>query len=409
MKPHSTKFLTARKALVLLSVAALFLLTAHTRLSAGKFRQRSPAAANYESRPANAAFTVLWHAGNFRYLDATTDDLLTFVGGLQHPNSGGYGKLSSTRKTNFNAFLDALFIAIDDSLADGSTGDWCGVKTKAATAGYAVRRFYDTDSGRWFVYAYDTTAYGQAYFFINPFAKRNIVIEVPHEPYDANTQIQGARLFKALAARALIINKEHRCSDPDATGCNVGSTSACSGYIRESDVAHQPDNSFHLLHVRYNDMDSVTKFVQLHGFEGAHSEVAVIGDSTTNDYNLSSVSVTFANNLDGYVPTPSAVDSCQQYSGDPDPSYCGEANVQGRYTNNPSGNACSTFTSSYSGRFLHIEQAATLRDDDNSDGWYWGDIRDALLDTWPACNMNNGATDCTLGSSQTQYSTLTCP
>ncbi|HYO57527.1 hypothetical protein [Archangium sp.] len=23
--------------------------------------------------------------------------------------------------------------------------------------------------------------------------------------------------------------------------------------------------------------------------------------------------------------------------------------------------------------------------------------RDALRDTWPSCNMNNGATDCTLG------------
>jgi hypothetical protein len=40
--------------------------------------------------------------------------------------------------------------------------------------------------------------------------------------------------------------------------------------------------------------------------------------------------------------------------------------------------------------------------DSNSDGWYWGDIRDALLGTWPGCNMNNGATDCTLGPVQTQ-------
>src|SRR5215207_3538065 len=101
--------------------------------------------------------TVFWHAGNFRYLPAVSGDLLTFVQGLSHPNSGGYGKLSTTRKTNFNAFLDALFAAIDASLADGSTGDWCGVQTSAAAAGYAVRRFYDTATGRWFVYGYDTT------------------------------------------------------------------------------------------------------------------------------------------------------------------------------------------------------------------------------------------------------------
>jgi hypothetical protein len=57
--------------------------------------------------------------------------------------------------------------------------------------------------------------------------------------------------------------------------------------------------------------------------------------------------------------------------------------------------------------FLY-SQALTLRDDDNSDGWFWGDVRDALLAAWPECNMNNGATDCTLGSSQTQYRELIC-
>jgi hypothetical protein len=93
-------------------------------------------ASSRSTAPAYAAplqGTVFWHAGNFRYLDAITGDLLTFVQGLQHPNNGGYGKLSTTRKGNFNTFLDALFIAIDNSLADGSTGDWCDVKTKAAT------------------------------------------------------------------------------------------------------------------------------------------------------------------------------------------------------------------------------------------------------------------------------------
>ena len=100
--------------------------------------------------PAHAAplqSTTFWHAGNFRYLDSMTGDLLTFVQGLQHPNNGGYGKLSTTRKGNFNTFLDTLFTAIDDSLADGWTGNWCDVKTKATTAGYAVYRFYDTTTG----------------------------------------------------------------------------------------------------------------------------------------------------------------------------------------------------------------------------------------------------------------------
>jgi hypothetical protein len=88
---------------------------------------------------------------------------------------------------------------------------------------------------------------------------------------------------------------------------------------------------------------------------------------------------------------------------------CGETNVQGRRTNAPAANACTTGTSTMSGRFLHIEQHASLRDDDDGDGYFWGDVRDALEDTWPVCDMNNGATDCTLGPVQTQHGALSCP
>lgn len=354
--------------------------------------------------------TVFWHAGNFRYLDSMTDDLLTFVQALPHPNSGGYGKLSTTRKGNFNTFLDVLFTAIDNSLADGSTGDWCDVKTKAATAGYAVYRFYDTATGRWFVYGQDTTSFGQSYFFINPFAKRNIVIEVPHEGYETNTGAEGVRLFRALAARALLINKEHRCSDPDTSACATNeSTNACSdGRIRESDVAHHTANTFYLLHKRYTDMDSVTKFVQLHGMGGSGSDMAEVGDGTNRDLNIGSASVAFANSLDSFVPTPTAVDSCQEYSGDPPSALCAETNVEGRYTNGLDASDCPTASAADGTRFIAVEQALTLRDNDDGDGWYWGDVRDALIATWPDCNMNNGASDCTLGPQQTQYSGLSC-
>jgi hypothetical protein len=405
MTRGAATLVTSTKVLPILLSVSLFLLTACTPLFLCNARSRRSGACNHEVQPAS---TVFWHAGNFRALEDMSGDLVTFVQGLEHPNSGGYGKLSSTRTAHFNVFLDALFTAIEASLADGSTGDWCGVKTKARAADYAIARFYDTDSGRWFVYAYDTTPFGQGYFFINPFAKRNLIIEVPHEDFESGTKTQGARLFKALAARALVINKEHRCSDPDSSACS-GETGVCGGRFRESDVAHHTANTFHLLHMRYTDMDPVTKFVQLHGFDASSRNMAEIGDGTTNDEAPDSVSVFFANHLGAYVPTPAAVHSCQQAVGDPPSGLCGASNVQARYTNNPGGDACLTFTSTYSARFLHLEQGKALRDDDPRDGWDWGDIRDALLDTWPDCNMNNGATDCSLGPQQTQYATLTCP
>jgi hypothetical protein len=408
MKRGPVRLVTSNKVWPILLSVSLVLPIACTPLSRSHVRGRRSVVVNHEVQPVSPVF---WHAGPFRELEDMSGDLVTFVQGLEHPNSGGYGKLSSTRQANFNLFLDALFTAIEASLADGSTGDWCGVKTQASAAGYAIARFYDTDSGRWFVYAYDTTPFGQAYVFINPFAKRNLVIEVPHEGFESGTKTQGARLFKALAARALLINNEHRCSDPDPSPCS-GATDVCGGRnhpFRESDVAHHTANTFHLLHMRYTEMDQVTKFVQLHGFDASPGDMAEIGDGTTRDEASDSVSVLFANHLDKYVPTPKAVDSCQQYVGDPPSGLCGSSNVQARYTNNPDGDACMTFTSTYSARFLHLEQGEPLRDDDESDGWDWGDIRDALLDTWPDCNMNNGATDCSLGPQQTQYSTLTCP
>lgn len=61
-----------------------------------------------------------------------------------------------------------------------------------------------------------------------------------------------------------------------------------------------------------------------------------------------------------------------------------------------------------SGRFLHIEQGAMLRDDDPSDGWWWGQVRDALRDTWPACDLDGGGTVCNLGSIQTDYAGCAC-
>jgi hypothetical protein len=63
---------------------------------------------NHAVQPAR---TVLWYVGNFRALEVMSGDLVTFVQGLEHPKSGGYGKRSSTRQAHFTPFLDVLFTA----------------------------------------------------------------------------------------------------------------------------------------------------------------------------------------------------------------------------------------------------------------------------------------------------------
>ncbi|HVG37776.1 MAG TPA: hypothetical protein VM870_00730, partial [Pyrinomonadaceae bacterium] len=117
MSQHPATRLSRKVVPTLVAMAALLLLSANTRPSSGEPRGGGTAAAGYEPP---AVRTVLWHAGNFRYLSAMTNNLLTYTSNLQHPTAGGYGKLSSTRKANFNLLLDSLFTAIDNSLVDGA-------------------------------------------------------------------------------------------------------------------------------------------------------------------------------------------------------------------------------------------------------------------------------------------------
>jgi len=350
---------------------------------------------------------VYWHAGTFRTLPALHGELIAFVDALPHPNSGGYGRVSTARAQRFRSFLDAMFEAIDLGLRDGNLPDWCAVQAAADDAGYELRRFRDETTGRWLLYGSDRTAYGQAYFFVNPRAKRNLVVETPHEPYDTDTAVQGTRIFLELAARALVINKEHRCSDSEEAACDHGTTSSCGGVYRQSDVAHNTDNTFHLLHVWLSDHDASTKFVQLHGFKGGADDRVEVGDGTYTDVDADSVSVAFARHLRKHVPSAGAVHACQE-SGSTPAARCGNTNVQGRYTNGRSGDECTDGARYSSNRFLHIEQASTVRDADRSDGWWWGCVRDGLRDTWPACDLGTGSGDCDLGGRQTDYDDCVC-
>jgi hypothetical protein len=346
---------------------------------------------------------VAWFEGTFRYLPAKEADLVDFVGALDHPNQGGYGKASSTRAARFETMLGALFEAVELALVDGTLPDWCGVSALALDAGYVLHRFRDAATGRWFLYGADTTAYGQAYFFVNPDARRNVVVESPHDPYDWATGKMGARVFLGLGARAFLLNKEHRCSDPDATPCD-GITSACDGTYRESDVAHHTANTFHLLHRHLSDQDPSARFVQLHGFQGSSTDMVEVGDGSSSKNDPASVALAFASALRNYVPDPAAVFACQDSDNQPPSKLCGGTNVQGRATNAPSAEECTTGTTQSSGRFLHIEHAKGLREDAPSGGWFWTQVRDALHDTWPDCK---DAT-CEIGPSQPNPVGCTC-
>jgi hypothetical protein len=277
----------------------------------------------------------------------------------------------------------------------------------AGAAEYEVQRFFDTPTQRWFVFAQDTTSDGQAYVVVNPEAKRDLVLEVPHHPHDSATAQQGARLLRVLAARALVLNKEHRCSDPDPTEC-PGTTTVCGGAYRESDVAHEPHNAFHVLHRWWSDRDPGTRFVQLHGFAAPEGDQAEVGDGTNNDFDTDSIATAFAEALASHGPEPAAIHACQGAKGPTPQNMCGANNLQGRYTNETGIDECFESTTMSSGRFVHIEQSTSLRDDDESDGWSWADVAAAITDVWPTCTLGRAPEDCDLGPAQPEHPACMC-
>lgn len=348
------------------------------------------------------AATPDWEDGPFRYLPSMEADLVAYVDELAYPNDGAYVVLDEPRRASVDAFWQALAEAAQMP----GDSDWCGVLDLAEAAGYELFRFRDTVTQRWLLHARDATADGQAYLFVNPAARRDLVIEAPHHPFDANTAGQGAFLFRSLAARALLLNKAHRCSSQTATACD-GTTTACDGFYRASDVAHATDNVFDLAHRWFTD-HTTANFAQLHGFGAEAGDMAEIGDGTNNDEDPGSVAVTFAEHLSTHVPEPASVHACPGDAGSPPSALCGTTNVQGRYTNEPRDDACTDAASSHSGRFLHIEQALTLRDDDDDDGWSRHDVEAALAQTWPDCTLSNDPRDCDLGPPQPATPDCTC-
>jgi hypothetical protein len=322
---------------------------------------------------------VYWHKDAFTYLPAYVPvdkpqiALATLVRDLPHPND--YTPLSEDRRKKLVQLVDAIFVAITNSKADQTSGDWCGVNALADAAGYTVHRFYDAANGRWLVFGQDRTHWGgQAYFVINPMGKRDLVIEVPHAGTETGTAEQGAAMFMSLAAKVLLINKAPRCGSPYHAECqrtrlgSLAKTNECGdAYYRQSDASHNQSSAFQEFHSLYNRKYPTTKFVQLHGMGSSRLVDASDG---SREVNAASISAKFETALRDRLPAeqdPLLVNSCQlRTTHNDNPLLCGTFNMQGRETNR-SGAAGEDICLDYSaspganGRFLHLEQADIVR------------------------------------------------
>ena len=215
---------------------------------------------------------------------------------------------------------------------------------------------------------------GGGTFIINTNSTSKLILEVPHPTFDANTMDEGAFLLQELEARALFIAGTHRCANAEESSCS-GTTDACGaeGAHRVSDVAHAIDNYFHAAHIATSDDTANSIFISLHGYAQGNDEPTVI---VSNGTKVNVGAFAFINQLaaafDSLFSGSDYANSCN-LNGNPDFDLCGTTNVQGRYTNG-SDNECTAAPIGYNGRFIHMEQSASLRDDITG----WQIVADAL-------------------------------
>jgi hypothetical protein len=278
-----------------------------------------------------------------------------------------YTALTAARVTQVGAMFDAIDTAITAMLEGDLSVNWCAAVDTAGTAGYLLGRYYDTVSSRWFIVGEDGAGTGQAAFIINPEPRRDLIVEAPHV-YNMNTRLEGrtdtegVRILQQTLGRALLINGADRCQGKDG-GCggsfssdNVCPPSRDGDPYRESDVGHNTDNAFHVLHQKFNDVSARTRFVQLHGNGDARLPRGGLsvsdGRTTPHAASLATLFVTHIQTLPTGVLAASAVNDCATEAN----ILCGYRNVQGRYTNDATA-LCNGGTMTQGGtRFLHLEQ-----------------------------------------------------
>jgi hypothetical protein len=316
--------------------------------------------------PQSALPPLPWELGTFSHLPLRgTGDLTTYVDQFAHPES--YTGLTATSAAQVEAMFDTIDTASTAMLGGDLSADWCAAVEAAGTAGYRLGRYYDTVSSRWFLVGEDGTGAGQAYFIINPEPRRDLIVEAPHvyatnAKLEGRTDTEGVLILRQTLGRALLINGADRCQGVDG-GCGgtFSSNTVCDAFddgdpYRQSDVGHNTDNAFHVLHKAFNDVSASTRFVQLHGNRDTRlpSGGLSVSDGRTTA-NASSLATLFVTNIQA-LPTgalaASAVNDCATEAN----ILCGYRNVQGRYTNNAAA-SCNGGSMPQGGtRFLHLEQ-----------------------------------------------------
>ncbi len=198
---------------------------------------------------------------------------------------------------------------------------------------------------------------GTARFALRIGEARNIIIGVPHGRYELYTMTQGVELFEDLAARALIVNGAHRCTNTSHSGTK-GQTSVCGKweFYRDSDLAHVRNSIFQWVHQILADRFYNDWVISIHGKSGSGIHVSN-GTTCAISETIPSAMLVSEMEKDAILKTE-GIKSCNLFPGvrKITTELCGTSNVQGRYLNGFDSN-CKSVTD----RFIHIEQPINVR------------------------------------------------
>lgn len=218
-----------------------------------------------------------------------------------------------------------------------------------------------------------TVVLGWGTYFLDPAPWRELSIEVPHPVADRFTEVQGIDAFLQLRVRSLLLAGTHRCASNLDSPCS-GTTTACDLQgpptpYRVSDPAHGArnddptiTNAFHVVHQAILQLIPPTVFLQLHGNSVSRCvDTNVLLGNTGNDYQVAAGGniLRLKASLDA---VSSGMEVCDHRPGPGECDRCGTNNLQGRWTNGSTENACRISTPAVDAeQFIHIEQNQNMR------------------------------------------------
>ncbi|MHC1738132.1 MAG: peptidoglycan DD-metalloendopeptidase family protein [Ignavibacteriaceae bacterium] len=279
-----------------------------------------------------------------------SDYVIVFTAGLPGVDGNEYQTPSASQRTEWETVLLHML-----------QGNYGVANTAANNFGYRVVIFYDTTTLETYYIlekqSSSTNHWGM--FVYNPTAKRSrLFIQAPHPKYDSYTDRQATYMFRYNSCRALFITGTHRCNSTTNTTCS-GTSTVCgpSGPYKISDQAHTVDGMLQVSTNLLNNNITNLTVIQPHGFTMGEDDPHMIMSNGTR-----------------YTPSPDYIQILQQHLLEADDTLTFKTahldpdwdrlialiNTQGRLVNN-SIDPCSNNATATTGRFIHIEQAYSLR------------------------------------------------